>query len=140
MSRQTAIWALAALLGIALTAAITWGTSQLTSQRIGISSEPLSAASSLAPRQVERHSVRRAAKARHTGAQTQTTPAPSTPVTPTPAPAGPPVSEPAVPETPSEPERATGGGGAHGGESSADDGGGGGGGSGKEGSSHARDD
>ncbi|MGH2879784.1 MAG: hypothetical protein ACRDK4_09300 [Solirubrobacteraceae bacterium] len=55
MSRQTAMWTLAALLGIVLTAGITWATSQLTSQRIGISSEPISAASRLAPRVIERH-------------------------------------------------------------------------------------
>ena len=49
MSRQAALWALAALLGIALTAGITWATSQLTSQHIGLSSEPVSAGSRLAP-------------------------------------------------------------------------------------------
>ena len=49
MSRQAALWALAALLGIALTAGITWATSQLTSQHIGLSSEPISAGSRLAP-------------------------------------------------------------------------------------------
>ncbi len=49
MSRKTALWALAALLGIALAAGITWATSQLTSQHIGLASEPLSAGSRLAP-------------------------------------------------------------------------------------------
>jgi cytoskeletal protein RodZ len=50
MNRQAALWALAALLGIALTAAIAWTTSQLTSQHIGLSSEPISAGTRLAPR------------------------------------------------------------------------------------------
>ena len=49
MSRKSLLWLLAALSGIALTAAITWATSQLTSERIGLSSEPLSAAGRLAP-------------------------------------------------------------------------------------------
>lgn len=49
MNRQTALWTLAALAGIVLTAGITWATSQLTSQHIGLSSEPLSAGHGLAP-------------------------------------------------------------------------------------------
>jgi hypothetical protein len=49
MTRQTALWALVALLGIVLAAGITWATSQLTSQHIGLSSEPLSAGRRLAP-------------------------------------------------------------------------------------------
>lgn len=59
MSRQTALWGLAALLGIVLTAGITWTTSQLTSQHIGISSEPISAGHSLAPLVAERSAPRR---------------------------------------------------------------------------------
>ncbi len=49
MSRKSLIWVLAALVGIALTAGITWASSQLTSQRIGLSSEPISAGVRLAP-------------------------------------------------------------------------------------------
>jgi hypothetical protein len=49
MSRQAALWGLAAMLGIALTAGITWATSQLASQHIGLSSEPISAGVRLAP-------------------------------------------------------------------------------------------
>lgn len=49
MSRQAALWTLAAILGIALTAGITWATSQLASQHIGLSSEPISAGARLAP-------------------------------------------------------------------------------------------
>lgn len=49
MSRRSLVWMLAALLGIALTAGITWASSQLTSQRIGLSAEPISAGVQLAP-------------------------------------------------------------------------------------------
>lgn len=49
MSRQAALWGLAAMLGIALTAGVTWATSQLASQHIGLSSEPISAGARLAP-------------------------------------------------------------------------------------------
>lgn len=58
MSRRAAIWALGALLGIVVTAAITWATSRLTGQHIGLSSEPLSAGRSLAP-SAPRHSTQR---------------------------------------------------------------------------------
>lgn len=47
--RRTALVVLAALLGIALAAAITWGTSQLVRQRIGLASEPLTAGQHLLP-------------------------------------------------------------------------------------------
>lgn len=53
VSRQGALWMLAGLAGITLAAGITWATSQLTSQHIGLSSEPLSAARGLAPRRTE---------------------------------------------------------------------------------------
>ncbi len=49
MTRKPLMWVLAALLGIVLTAGITWASSQLTSQRIGLSSEPISAGVRLAP-------------------------------------------------------------------------------------------
>jgi hypothetical protein len=49
MTRRHALWALLALVGIVLTAAITWATSTLTSQRIGLETEPLSAGAKLAP-------------------------------------------------------------------------------------------
>jgi hypothetical protein len=54
MKRRTALWVAAGVLGIALAAAITWATSQLTSQHIGLSSEPISAARALAPSELER--------------------------------------------------------------------------------------
>lgn len=78
MSRRTAIWLLAALLGIVVTAAITWATSQLTSQRIGLASEPLSAGSGLAPGAeanpaVTRTTTRRAGRAHSTATATVTT-------------------------------------------------------------------
>jgi hypothetical protein len=53
MSRQAALWLLAAVAGIVIAAGITWATSQITSQHIGISSEPVSAADQLAPAETE---------------------------------------------------------------------------------------
>jgi hypothetical protein len=49
LTRRRVLWAVAALLGIAVTAALTWSISQLTGQRIGLSSEPLSMIHGLAP-------------------------------------------------------------------------------------------
>lgn len=49
LTRRRVIWTVAALLGIAVTAALTWSISQLTGQRIGLSSEPLSMIQGLAP-------------------------------------------------------------------------------------------
>ena len=48
VTRQGLLWALAALLGIAVTAALTWSVSQLAGQRIGLSSQPLSVIHGLA--------------------------------------------------------------------------------------------
>jgi len=48
--RRTVLAVLLAILGIALAAAVTWGTSQIVSQRIGLASEPLTAGSTLLPR------------------------------------------------------------------------------------------
>lgn len=53
MSRQGVLWILAGVAGITLAAGITWATSQLTSQHIGLSSEPVSAARGLAPHATE---------------------------------------------------------------------------------------
>lgn len=47
--RQTALVLLAAVLGIVLAAGVTWGTSQLVRQRIGLASEPLTAGQRLLP-------------------------------------------------------------------------------------------
>jgi hypothetical protein len=44
------MWALAAAAGVLLVAGVTYAASQLSSQAIGISSEPLSAGEDLAPR------------------------------------------------------------------------------------------
>lgn len=57
MTRKTLIWTSAALLGIVLTAALAWSASQLAGQRIGLSSEPLSALGSLAPPPAARHTA-----------------------------------------------------------------------------------
>ncbi len=49
ISRRTLLVVLAAALGIVLAAAITWGTSQLVRQHIGLASEPLTAGHRLLP-------------------------------------------------------------------------------------------
>ncbi len=50
MSRQGVIWSTAAVLGIVCAAALAWAALQLAGQHIGLASEPLSVARSLAPR------------------------------------------------------------------------------------------
>ncbi len=47
--RRTVLVVVLAVLGIAVAAAITWGTSQLVRQRIGLASEPLTAGRRLLP-------------------------------------------------------------------------------------------
>jgi hypothetical protein len=103
VNRQTIAWLAAALLGIAATAAIAWTASQLAVQHIGLSSEPLSVASGLAPAQP----AGPPARPRHRGEsapETATVTAPSTttvtvPATPpaTVMPAAPPAAAPAAP-------------------------------------------
>jgi len=50
MKRGTVLWTLAALLGIGLTAGVTWGASLLFNQPIGLASQPASVIDTLAPR------------------------------------------------------------------------------------------
>ena len=97
--RRTALVLLAALLGIAVAAAITYGTSQLVSQHIGLASEPITAGRALlAP------AVRRAPATRTT--RTAASPSggaavPGEPRTTTPAEAAPAPEAPAAsPEPP----------------------------------------
>jgi hypothetical protein len=99
--RRTVLVALLAVFGIALAAVITWATSQLVSQRIGLASQPLSAgrhllppgARSSAPTLTSQGATTTTAPNTHSGqsspTQSSTTPAPSstTPST-TPAPSG----------------------------------------------------
>lgn len=68
---------LVAVLGIVLAVAVTWATSQIVSQRIGLSSEPVTAGLRLLP------APRRQAGATTT---TRTAPPPRAPATPAPAP------------------------------------------------------
>jgi len=81
-ARRIALVVLFAVLGIAVAAAITWGTSQLVRQRIGLASEPLTAGQRLLP-----SSLTRAPRPRVTtpGAKT-TTVTTTVPVAPPPAP------------------------------------------------------
>ncbi|MGZ4271691.1 MAG: hypothetical protein ACXVSX_21100 [Solirubrobacteraceae bacterium] len=55
MTARTVIaWVVAAVLGLALAAGITLAASQLSSQRVGLSGEPLSAGDQLVPREQPR--------------------------------------------------------------------------------------
>jgi hypothetical protein len=47
--RRVRLWPLAAVLGLVLAVVIAWAASQLTGQRIGLSSDPLSITRGLAP-------------------------------------------------------------------------------------------
>jgi hypothetical protein len=89
LSRKGRLWGVAsitalALLGLVVAAAISLAASRLSSQHIGISSEPLSAGKSLSPvddgrsQKKPQHQTRtRGQHRRHgSGTQTQTTPAP----------------------------------------------------------------
>ena len=50
MRRATVLWTALAVAGVLLVAGVTYAASQLSTQTIGLSSEPLSAGSELAPR------------------------------------------------------------------------------------------
>jgi hypothetical protein len=98
--RNTALLVLAALAGIAVAAAITWGTSQLVRQHIGLSSEPLTAGSSLVPPAVRRPAAPAPpSSASATPERTAAAPPAPAPATPAPAPseAGARESAPATP-------------------------------------------
>jgi hypothetical protein len=58
-ARVVVAWVVAAVLGLALAAGITLAASQLSSQRIGLSGEPLSAGDQLVPRAQPRPAQRR---------------------------------------------------------------------------------
>ena len=51
MRRSALMWTLAAVAGVLLVAGVTYAASTLSSQTIGLSSEPLSAGEDLAPRE-----------------------------------------------------------------------------------------
>ena len=50
MVRRTLLWCLAAIAGVVLVAGVTYAASGLSTQAIGLSSEPLSAGEALAPK------------------------------------------------------------------------------------------
>ena len=71
MTRSVILWTLAAIAGVVLVAGVTYAASGLSSQTIGLSSEPLSSGEELAP------AATSAANGAATGATTaaETTPA-----------------------------------------------------------------
>lgn len=77
MSRNTALWALAAVCGLVLAAGMSWATSQLTGQHIGLSSEPISAGRSLAPGTAAGRSRAKTVAPSHQRSQTSSTKSPS---------------------------------------------------------------
>jgi hypothetical protein len=85
VNRKTAAMIVIALLGIVVAAGVTWGTSQLVRQRIGLASEPLTAGQRLLPPSLTRRTPvhRKKAAARPTKTVTTTVPASVTPA-PTP--------------------------------------------------------
>lgn len=88
-AQKTAVVVLLALLGIVLAAAITWGTSQLVRQRIGLASEPLTAGQRLLPpalthtTKTTRTPTPKKKAPREVTTITTTVPAPATPTYPT---------------------------------------------------------
>lgn len=107
-ARRTALLVVLALLGIVLAAAITWGTSQLVRQHIGLSSEPLTAGRSLLPPPRTRS---RTTSTRTTtpSTGTSTTPAPTTPSATAPTQTQPSETTTAPAEAPGQGEAAGGG-------------------------------
>jgi ATP-dependent DNA helicase RecG len=94
MTRRSVATALAAVLGIAVSAALAFAASQLAGQRVGLSSEPLSVVSTLSPRARStparpstRHSDDRTGPAHRHPAATRTPAASSSATTTTIAPA-----------------------------------------------------
>lgn len=85
-NRKTAVVIVIALLGIVVAAGVTWGTSQLVRQRIGLASEPLTAGQRLLPPTLTHTMQVRPKKvaAEPTKTVTTTVPAPVTPPAPTP--------------------------------------------------------
>ncbi len=77
--RNVALVLTAAVAGIAIAAAITWGTSQLVRQRIGLTSEPLTAGRRLLPAPAPR-----AAAPARTGRSAGPSAGPATPASPAP--------------------------------------------------------
>ena len=71
-ARTVVAWIVAAVLGLALAAGITLAASQLSSQRIGLSGEPLSAGDELVPRTIASPGPRE--PARDDRSATRTTP------------------------------------------------------------------
>jgi hypothetical protein len=108
MNRRTILWVLAALMGIVATATVAWSASQLATQRIGLSSEPLSVAGGLAPagpKPLTRwhrpsHPAEHRAKPDPTIPAHAATPPPSTTSPSTTIPQPPPASIPAATPTP----------------------------------------
>jgi hypothetical protein len=96
--RRVTLTAIAAILGIAVAAAITWGTSQLVRQHIGLGSEPQSAGLRLLPpssTKTSPGSTRTTSTPSSTGTQERSAPAATAPAVKAPATEAPAVKAPA---------------------------------------------
>lgn len=107
-NRKTAVVIVMALLGIVVAAGVTWGTSQLVRQRIGLASEPLTAGQRLLPPSLARTTPvhRKKTAVRTTKTVTATVPAPVTPA-PTPTVATPEVQPESAPTVTSAPKESS---------------------------------
>jgi len=82
MVRRTLLWCLAAIAGVVLVAGVTYAASGLSTQEIGLSSEPLSAGEELAPKATATASptaTPRKAAERRRKARRRATPTPTPP-------------------------------------------------------------
>jgi hypothetical protein len=88
MRRATVLWIVLAVAGVLLVAGVTYATSRLSTQTIGLSSEPLSAGSELAPQSTPTVAPRRAERRRRatTRARSRATATPSPTAVATPPP------------------------------------------------------
>ena len=78
MRRSAYIWVLFALLGLALAAGVSIAASQLSSQRIGLSSEPITAGKRLVPSRPETKPTPRRQRSKHKRRPQPAAPAPVT--------------------------------------------------------------
>ncbi len=88
--RRTAVWTVAAIAGLVVAAALTTAASTLSNQRVGLSSEPLTAGSALAPTATARPRPTRTPRPAGTATpRPMRTPGPAGTATPAPTRTGP---------------------------------------------------
>lgn len=78
MERRTGLWVLLALLGLVLAAGVTAAASELSNQRVGLASEPLSAGDDLAPPAQQRQAKKKSPARSNTPSTPSTSPTTTT--------------------------------------------------------------